>query len=180
VDDGCSGTMDCTCGGGLACDTASGRCECNTQDGAEPNDSPTEAAELGTVTSTPSMWTDFFVDRENDHDWYAFAITGGMTLMGFRVTVTLEGIPSGSNYDLIVYERCSSLTPATSRTCVTGTPVDDAAGEGCASRASGSGDETVVIDLPSCTGPGIRVHVEPVIWAATCAPYTLTASGMAR
>lgn len=176
-DDGCGGTVSCgTCEGGTEC--TDGMCGC-TEDAGEPNDARTVPHTLPDFTDAPdtSMTFDAFnVSDAADEDWYFFHVADDFDGGNPQIRVTLDGIPTGSNYDLGVWYVCDSGGDGTS--CSAGAP-DNMIGRGCISESSGTTSETVELDT-NCSGSGddgnVYVRVIPRTWMAACTPYTLSVS----
>jgi len=150
-DDGCGGTLSCGgCGPSAMC--ASGRCVC-TPDAGEPNDAEARAITLGATNDAddgPTITrTDFNADDALDVDFFAVAVTDGFDGGNPALTVTLDGMPGGTNLDLVVWYRCTAGGDA--HTCATGTAYDGPGGPGCSSTLSGTSTETVVVETECST-----------------------------
>jgi hypothetical protein len=148
-DDGCGTPLDCGgCGAGTC---VMGRCGC-AADMHEPND--------GNSTATPHPGsyddaddpdvtiTDYNLDAMDDSDWIRFTVVDGFDGGNPRMTVTLDNVPVGADYDLAAYFVCDSGGDSSS--CNLGT-VDDFLGRGCADRSMGTGISRVEI-ASECSG----------------------------
>lgn len=181
-DDGCGSPLDCgSCTGGGVCMT--GRCSCPL-DEREPNDSRL-AIDAQTFLDTMSdaddrtaVWM-FGLHSASDVDWFKIAVVDDTdccwpTSNNPNITVTLDDIPSESNYDLAAYYVCASGGDST--TCSSGME-DNMIGRGCASASSGTTIETVGLDT-DCSGDDdsgtLYVRVTSRSWGGSCAPYRLT------
>lgn len=176
-DDGCGHPLDCgSCSGGASC--TDGRCGCSP-DSFEPNNTGTTATRrpgLNDADDPDVTITTANLHTESDEDWFAFPITDGFDWGNPTITVSLTNIPTGSNYDLAAYYSCGDSTD--NSTCTTGT-ADNTYGRGCASRASGSANEQVVIDADCSRGLSsdddgtLLIRVHSATWARTCGSYQL-------
>lgn len=178
-DDGCGTPLDCgACGDGAEC--IDGTCGCPADD-AESNDSSDTATPMGNLSDSPS--TDatldtFTIDASTDHDWYSFNVadnTDCCTSTNPDITVTLDRIPTGSNYDLAAYYVCDA-TRDHQTSCGSGAP-DTMIGAGCSSASSGTTSETVVLNT-ECGGTTnedgkLLIHVIPRTFGGSCAAYRL-------
>ena len=175
-EDGCGMTLDCgTCMGEGSC--IDGLCAC-APDAEETNDSSTTAPMIdsapdeNTWERTYDMWN---LDEADDEDWVRFSVedTG---LDNPSITVTLDQIPMGSNYDLAAYYVCDSGGENSS--CGAGMP-DNMIGNGCASASSGTTSETVRIDadcdsaFSSNDSGSLFIRVTSSTWGGSCAPYRI-------
>jgi hypothetical protein len=177
LDDGCGTPLDCgSCGTG---DCIDGTCRCSP-DGHEANDSSTTAPNLGSFDDSDDpddfILSDGTIDEMGDVDWYRFSITDGTDFGNPRLTVTLDQIPMGANYDVAAFYTCGGGSDAS--TCSMGT-VDNTLGHGCAASASGTTAETVEIEtecdhLSTDDGGSLYVRVRAASWAGQCAAYRLT------
>lgn len=150
-DDGCGTTLDCgTCDGGGAC--VAGHCGC-AADGHEENDSRSTATVMpgGDLNDAddpdvPPV-TDFSLDDMRDVDWMRWHVVDGFDVGGNPiVTVTLDGVPLGADYDLGVFFACDSGGDA--HTCDMGT----ASGGGCVSAQPGAGVVEIARLTTECSG----------------------------
>lgn len=175
-DDGCGMTLDCgTCMGDGDC--IDGVCACSP-DAEEPNDGPSGAPMIDSAPDT-NTWERTYdawnLDEADDEDWVRFSVedTG---LDNPSITVTLDQIPTGSNYDLAAYYVCDSGGENSS--CGAGMP-DNMLGNGCASASSGTTSETVRIDadcdraFSSNDSGDLYIRVTSSTWGASCAPYRI-------
>lgn len=175
-DDGCGTPLDCgTCATGTCID---GTCAC-MPDGHEADDSSTTAPSYGSFDDAAdppdTVLSDHTLDDARDLDWMRFSITDGTDLSNPTLTVTLDQIPIGSDYDLSAFYVCSGGTDAS--TCSTGT-ADNEVGRGCTSAGTGA-SETVVVatecDHLSTDDSGtLYVRVRSATWGSTCDPYRVT------
>ena len=150
-DDGCGTTLDCgSCAMGSICDR--GRCGCSP-DAHEPNDAqgiPTIiASDLNDALDPDTEVTDFSLHASTDRDWIRWHVIDGFDVGGNPViTVTLDGVPVGADYDLAAFFQCDSGGDAT--TCDVGSP-DARVGRGCAAATVGPSIETVTLST-ECSG----------------------------
>lgn len=150
-DDGCGTPLSCgMCGVGSSC--AAGHCACTPDDG-EPNNRELDAILLGATndadngpTLTASMYN---ADNALDVDFYEVNVTDGTDLGNPALTVTLDGMPAGTNLDLVVWYRCTAGGDA--HTCAVGSAYSGAGGAGCSSSNPGPSTETVEIDTECST-----------------------------
>lgn len=178
-DDGCGSPLDCgSCTGGGVCMT--GRCSC-PPDAREPNDSRLEVngqpvlATMNDADDTDLTFESFNIHAAGDVDWYRFDVDDGSDGGAPVLSVWLDDIPAGSNYDLSAFWTCDDGTPGEG--CNAGMP-DHEIGFGCSSNSSGTTSEFVEID--SWCGhtfggdPGtLYVRVTARSFGGSCAPYTL-------
>jgi hypothetical protein len=131
-----------------------------TPDAYEPNDNLGQAADIGSTVNDQIVIDDANMHATTDEDWYkAVALeTGGIN--DLDITVTLTGIPAGSNYDLYV-------------TC----PDCDFPGT-IVSNKSGNQNESVVLFKSDIFGEnddvGLQIEVRNISDTASSAEYTLT------
>ena len=171
VADGCGGTLECGgCSGGATC--TDGACACAV-DAAEPNGTRAGATAIGSLTDAPDSdltATEYAIGNDGDEDWYSIEITDGTDGGNPQITVTLSGIPSGSDYDLAIYYLCSGNASV----CTDGEPITLM--DGCGSSNAGSADEVAGLSS-ECSGIDdsglLLVHVTPATWGGSCEPYTL-------
>lgn len=113
-----------------------------------------------------------------DVDWFSFKHSD-KTGCDFYPQVELSGIPSGTNYQLCAYFKCSS--GSTELSCETGTKSSSGSLSGCCSNAAGTQSEIVKLS-PTCdcgtfcfddTGT-VYVEVKAAPGSgASCSSYTL-------
>lgn len=171
-DDGCGGTLACgTCPAGSDC--VEGACGCSPDSG-EPNENrltPHELSPFSDAPDTAMTFDSFGLHAASDEDWFRFAVSDDFDSGNPQLTVRLEGIPSGSDYELTVWYACDSGGDDSS--CTRGTP-DNMIGNGCTSATAGSADETVEIDT-NCSGADdsgkVYVRITSTTWTASCASY---------
>lgn len=131
-----------------------GHCGCDA-DGHEPNDGNS------TATVHPGDYADsddpditlsgYNLDAMDDTDWIRLHVVDGFDGGNPRMTVTLDNVPVGADYDLAAYYVCDS--GGDNGSCNAGTP-DDMLGRGCSDATVGTGISTVEI-ASDCTGLGI-------------------------
>ncbi len=178
-DNGCGTPLDCgACADGGVC--TDGACAC-PQDAQERNESSDAAAALGDLSDSPVSDVTFdmlTIDTADDEDWFSFQVADNLdccTSTNPDITVTLDRIPDGSNYDLAAYYICSA-TRDNQTSCGSGAP-DAMIGAGCSSSASGTTIETVLLNT-ECGGTTnengtLLVHVHPTGFGGSCQPYRL-------
>lgn len=178
-DDGCGGTLTCgMCGSGQSCDEESRACEC-TADRGEPNPSSVTAFALPEFTDSPdtmmSFGADFGIGAADDVDFFSFHVVDGFDTGNPVVRITLDGIPTGSNYDLAAWYVCDDGGNVS--TCNIGA-ADSTLGAGCRATGAGTTIETVEI-ATDCDrfGTGddgtVYVRVTAPTWSGACDRYTL-------
>lgn len=150
-DDGCGTPLACgDCGSGSAC--TSGRCVC-APDPGEPNDTESAAIRLGATNDAdngPTLTeTIYNSDDALDLDYFFVDVTDGTDGGNPVLTVTLDGMPAGSNLDLVAWYRCTA--GGDSHTCTIGSNYSGAGGAGCSSVNPGTSTETVAIDTECST-----------------------------
>jgi hypothetical protein len=154
-DDGCGTPLDCGGCGGAAC--VMGRCGC-MPDVHEPNDGNTSAtAYPGTHSDAddPDLTiTGYNLDAMDDADWIRIDVDDGFDFGNPRMTVTLDNVPVGADYDLAAYYVCDG--GGDNASCNAGT-VDNFLGRGCRDATVGAGISSVEI-ASDCTGLGIDDH----------------------
>ncbi len=165
-DDGCGSPLDCgSCGGDGVC--VEGTCACGA-DEHEPNDSSLAAAVIGSMTDAPdshATFETFNIDAADDEDWFRISVDDRFDFGNPQVTVTLDDIPAGSDYDLSAWYTCNG---GGDEGCTVGSP--------CTGRASGSIQEMVSFGT-SCGGSDddgtLWIRVTSSRWGGSCSPYTL-------
>jgi hypothetical protein len=175
-DNGCGTPLSCgTCGTNSTC--LEGACSC-TPDANEPNDTASTPHSLGTYNDADDdemSFTDSSVHSMADGDWFSFNVVDGLDGGDPRITVTLDSIPTGSNYDMELFFACGP--GGDSSTVDDCTAYTDGAGHnGCASRNSGVTREiaTIIAHCSSTDEDGVAlVHVIPAAWVNTCNNYSL-------
>lgn len=150
-DDGCGTPLSCgSCGGGSLC--TSGRCAC-TPDAWEVNDTEAAAVSLGSTNDAddgPTLtWTTSNSDDALDLDYFEVGVTDGTDFGNPVLTVTLDGMPAGTNLDSVAWYRCAAGGDA--HTCSMGTAYSGPGGAGCASVSSGTLSETVEVNTECAT-----------------------------
>ena len=150
-DDGCGTPLSCgTCGGASEC--TAGACLC-TPDVGEPNDVERDAISLGATNDAddgPTLTNVIYnSDDALDVDFYEVDVTDGTDLGNPALTVTLDGMPVGTNLDLVAWYRCTA--GGDSHSCTSGTAYSGAGGAGCASSNAGTSTETIGIDTECST-----------------------------
>lgn len=173
-DDGCGMPLNCgTCGASSMC--MAGQCICDA-DGAEPNETLGTPHAIGDFNDSPGVTMDlsFNISSATDTDWFSASVSDAGFDGNPIVEVSLDGIPSGSNYDLAAYYACDSH--GDSSTCDSGA-TDNTIGHGCVSASGGSLGEAVVINT-ECDGTStddgtLFIHVSAPAWVNTCASYAL-------
>lgn len=178
-DDGCGTTLDCgSCPMGGTC--VAGRCGC-APDLHEPNDTQSTftviSGDLDDSMDPDTMVADFGLHSMDDEDWIRWHVVDGFDLGGNPIiTVTLEGVPIGADYDLAAFFRCDSGGDATA--CDVGTP-DFRVGRGCASATAGAGAVETVTLSTECSGldehGGLYVLVTARTFT-TCGTYRVQVS----
>ncbi len=170
--DACKGKISGDCGTCLE-----GACSC-TPDANEPNDTASTPHSLGTYNDADDdemSFTDSSVHSMADGDWFSFNVVDGLDGGDPRITVTLDSIPTGSNYDMELFFACGP--GGDSSTVDDCTAYTDGAGHnGCASRNSGVTREiaTIIAHCSSTDEDGVAlVHVIPAAWVNTCNNYSL-------
>lgn len=172
-DDGCGTPLDCgACDGDGIC--TDGTCSC-PEDAEEPNDSTlavldTSVATIPDVNDWMMAFDTWNLHDDEDEDWYRFVVEES----GFdntTLTITLDSIPAGSDYDLSAYFVCGE---GSHDGCSVGSP--------CSGSASGATSETVTmpdIDCSGTTSDGgvLYVRITSARWGGSCAPYSLTVHG---
>lgn len=178
-DDGCGTPLDCgTCDAGGVCDA--GLCSC-PMDALEPNDSrlavTTPLESIPDVSDWDMTYTTWTLHDAGDEDWIRFQVAdSGVFDSNPDITVVLDNIPSGSNYDLAAYYVCDSGNHNSS--CTSGM-VDNSVGNGCASASSGTTSEQVGIAADCANGVStddagaLWIHVTQRTFGGSCAPYRL-------
>lgn len=167
-DDGCGTPLDCgSCGGDGTC--IDGTCSC-PPDAREPNNNTLGAVLLGTMVDNQNetrTWTDFNLHSARDEDWFKIEIQDKGALGNPVMTVTLDRIPSGSDYDFSVWFTCNSGPDESS--CTVGRP--------CASNNSGTTARTYTFTA-NCGGTidedgTLWIRVVSDRWGGSCEPYRL-------
>lgn len=181
-DDGCGTTLDCgSCTGAGVC--AEGMCAC-MPDAAERNDSFIDADGAPLLVDIPNedwarVFTEYGLHDATDEDYFRFRVAdSGAFNPEPEITVTLRGIPTGSDYDLAVSWVCDG-TPNRS-TCTAGAQ-SGLRGVTCSSSSSGTTSETVTVSvecrssLTTDTDDSgtLYVHVSPATFGGSCMPYEL-------
>jgi hypothetical protein len=170
-DDGCGRTLDCgTCGGDGVC--MSGVCSCPL-DAREPNDGRLQVARIGSLTDAPDSsaeFTAFNLHSSSDQDWFTIAVEDGFDAGNPAIRVTLDRIPSGSDYQLTAWYTCNTGSDESS--CTVARP--------CTNRASGTSPETIEITT-ECGGTTdehglLWLQVTAPTWGGSCAAYRLQVS----
>jgi hypothetical protein len=155
-----------------------GACECPL-DAAEPNETSTTPTDAPTLTDEPDTDMSFdtwSLSSAGDVDWFRFPVTDAFDIGNPVITVELDAIPAGSDYDLGAWYVCGIGSDAT--TCSTGT-MDSTLGEGCISELGGLLPETVVLetDCSSITSTDdsghLFVRVRATEWSGSCEPYRI-------
>lgn len=178
-DNGCGTPLDCgACDGDGVC--MDGTCSC-PEDDREPNDSTLAAdgqpflAQMNDADGTELTYREFNIAAPDDVDWYRFDVDDGSDGGAPVISVWLDDIPAGSDYDLSAFWTCDDGTPGEG--CNSGA-TDREIGWGCSSNSSGTTSEFVEID--SWCGhtfggdPGVLyVRVTAPRWGGSCAPYSL-------
>lgn len=154
-DDGCGRPLDCgSCGSGTC---VMGHCGC-AEDTHEPNDgNSTATVHPGTYSDSddPDLTlADYNLDSMGDTDWIRIDVDDGFDFGNPRMTVTLDNVPVGADYDLAAYYVCDS--GGDNGSCNRGT-ADNFLGRGCRDETMGSGISVVEI-ASDCTGLGIDDH----------------------
>lgn len=176
-DNGCGTPLaSCgTCGTNQMC--VEGACTCNL-DPHEPNDTastPYTLRGFNDYDNDDVTFTDSSLHSAADGDWFAFAVTDGTDGGDPHITVTLDSIPTGSNYDMELFFACGP--GGDSSTVEDCSAFSDGAGHsGCASRNSGTTREiaTIIAHCSTTSEDGIAlVHVLPASWMNTCNNYSL-------
>lgn len=180
-----------TCSSGGACDftctppsmRVGGGCSGGgcAPDAAEPNDTEDRAyafADFADYPDSSMTFTVFRVHASTDTDWYRFVVHDYGLDGNPIVRVTLDNIPSGSDFDLGAYYKCNAVG-VTTATCRSGGGSPDllATGyQGCTSSAGGSASETAEFDT-ECAGSDesgvVLVRVLPYSWSGSCDSYSL-------
>jgi len=173
-DDGCGMSLDCgSCSGTGTC--IDGSCSC-APDARETNDNRLTAPNTGSASDAPDtnlVFDMFNVHDMDDDDWFEVSVSDDFDAGNPQITVTLRGIPTGDDYDLMVYYVCSAGGDSSS--CTNGAP-DNMIGRGCASTLSGSANESIEIATEcSSTDEGgtLIIHVAPQTVGGSCAAYEL-------
>jgi hypothetical protein len=176
-DDGCGTPLDCgSCDGGRTCER--GLCACPA-DAHEENDSRSTATvipgDLDDSTDPDTSVNDFSIHVMRDVDWIRWHVIDGFDLGGNPViTVTLDMLPIGADYDMSAYFVCDSGGDASS--CEVGTS-DNMVGRGCRSANVGAGITESVRIATECSGIDehgfLYVRVDPRTLAA-CGDYRVT------
>lgn len=178
-DDGCGGTLDCgACSSGECTD---GVCGC-PRDAREPNDSFAAADGAALLADIPNedwlmTYRMFTIHDAGDEDFFRFHVEdSGVVDSDPVIEVTLDGIPTGSNYDLAIYYVCDE--GGNDSTCDAGA-LDRTRGVGCVSSSSGTMSETVRLDV-ECTptlstvdSGTLYVRVTSPTFGGMCQPYEL-------
>lgn len=169
-DDGCGGALDCgSCSGDAMC--IDGRCACAPDD-REPNDGMLSVATIGgTLTDSPASsvtFESFNIHSPDDEDWFRIAVDDVLdccTSTNPDITVTLDQIPAGSDFDLSVWYVCSS---GGGERCTQERP--------CSGAASGQTSEQVSFTT-QCSRINedgwLWIRVTARRWGGSCAPYSL-------
>jgi len=149
-----------------------------TEDAFDPNDTLATVSYLGSIGDNNdwpqgSFSASLFPD--GDSDWFEYAVVDE-PLSSLAPSVTLSGIPSGTNYDLCVYYQCDAGTESV--ICDSGNISDSESGfPGCCSTSSGNTDESVTLDADCIGSPDgggtVYFNVKKLSGPATCATYTV-------
>ena len=175
-DNGCGVALSCgSCGTNEMC--VDGACAC-TADPNEPNNTASTARAVGSFNDSDDdtrTYTNNNLHSATDGDWFSFGVVDGNDFGDPHITVTLDSIPLGSNYDLELYFACGPGGDAsTVEDC---SAYSDGSGhDGCASRNSGTTREiaTIIAHCATSSEDGTAlVHVVPATWVNTCNNYSL-------
>lgn len=175
-DNGCGVPLSCgTCGTNEMC--VEGACSCSP-DPNEPNNTAGTARAIGSFNDADDeerTFTNSNIHASTDGDWFSFQVTDGNDFGDPHITVRLDSIPIGSNYDMELYFACDPGGDAsTIEDC---TAFSDGLGhDGCASRNSGTTREiaTIIAHCSTSSENGTAlVHVIPSTWVNTCNNYSL-------
>lgn len=177
-DDGCGTTLDCgSCGGGSCID---GRCACTPDAGEPANDSRSNAASLGSFDDSDdpddAIVSDLNLDEDVDLDWIRASIVDGTDFGNPRLTVTLDRVPSGADYELSAFYVCGGGTDVS--TCSMGS-ADNEVGRGCRASSGSGTSATVEIEtecdhLSTDDGGTLFIRVRATTWGGSCEPYRVT------
>lgn len=169
-DDGCGTPLDCgACDGDGVC--TDGLCSC-PKDEREPNDSTLGAVMLGTMRDADDetrTWNEFNLHSARDEDWFKIEIRDEGWLGNPEITVTLDEIPPGSDYDLSAWYVCAEGGDQSS--CTVGSP--------CSGRASGTTDESIFMNTDCARATStddsgtLWIRIQSASWGGSCAPYRL-------
>ncbi len=173
-DDGCGSPLDCgSCSGGAVC--LMGSCGCMPDD-QEPNErrSTLTSSVGGGAEGWSMVYPDWSLHDADDEDWYRFDVTDGGFNGNPAITVTLDRIPTGSDYTLAIYYVCDS--GGDDSTCNGMT--DNSVGHGCIAGLSGTTSETLLLET-ECSGTidedgTLYVRVTSATWGGSCEPYRLS------
>lgn len=173
-DDGCGHPLDCGSCGGNEC--VEGRCACDP-DGEEPNESGATPALLDALSDAPDssgVYEELNLHSAEDVDWVYFEIDDDFDLKNPDITVTLDGVPAGSTYELSAFYSCTNESGGT--TCLGGTPTSDP-GPGCTATASGAAGEVRLATrcggLTDDASGSVFVRIRSTTWGGLCNPYRL-------
>lgn len=170
-DDGCGTPLDCgACDGDGVC--MDGLCSC-PKDEREPNDSllavrDTQVEHIPDENDWERTYASWNLHSATDADWYRFKVTeDGWNNPG--ITLTLSGVPDGSEYELMAYYVCDDGADISD--CTVGSP--------CTRRATRMNNALLQFDI-DCDRVGwddsgaLFIRVTSVRWGGSCAPYSLT------
>ena len=151
-DDGCGMPLDCgSCGSGTC---VMGHCGC-AADSHEPNDGNSTASvfpgDFSDASDPDITISGYNLDEMGDTDWIRLHVVDGFDGGNPRMTVTLDNVPVGADYDLAAFYDCDS--GGENGSCNSGTP-DSFVGRGCVNNTVGAGISSVEI-ASDCTGLGI-------------------------
>ncbi|MGE0787505.1 MAG: hypothetical protein AB7S26_17660 [Sandaracinaceae bacterium] len=167
-DDGCGTPLSCgMCGAGAEC--IMGACACPPDD-AEPNDEQLRAVDIGDATDAPDTTLTFdtySIDEAGDVDWFTIDVSDDFDAGNPAVRVTLDGVPSGDNYELEVYYACGGGSDESS--CLVAAPCSNTA------TPSRSAVVNVSTECGGTTDESGRLYliVRATSFGGMCAPYSL-------